>query len=805
MKKLLLTLLLLGFIQPVFAAGTWFVRTDGSDTICSGAADAAVGSLSGTGQACAKKTLFGLVQHTYSSGGGGQVTGTNVIAGGDTVVIGDPGATPGQFEIGYDSAAGLTPSLCSASFAGECYLWSLPSGPDSSHKTTIAGRQYNTGCTTQTQIWGTNAVNSIWRNTLNSNLAFNCLEFTDHSNCRSNGPINTCSEGAYPRGPFGKYGLLFYHVTNLDLTHVSIHGMSRDGMSIPEATGTFNFSYVDIIANSWAGLEQDYVFGGPSPTQWTATINVDHSRINWNGCNEKYPLVAALDSINNISTGSCSEQNEAVYSDGWGGGTSNVNGNYNISDTEFMHNTQDGFDTRDNQAGMGATTLSRVRAEGNAGQQLKVSSLTTRVENSVIIGNCGYFAGLSITNPGSGSATFNSCRAGGGPVFTFSFSAGSSYKFYNDIITSNGDESILFEGNNCTGDSFQVKNSIILGGLDIPGGDQSDFIFNFAQGTNCAALPMLEDYNTVFNMKTGAASISGSHSRYIDPQLAGESTLKMQTYPGYQGTTGLTQVALTASSPARFGVTGVNSADETLTFSSYGTSDFFHIVRPSSWDAGPLQFASCGADSTFCQQATDCCTGSCNSNRCGVATCSVDGVSCSVNGDCCNGVCSSGVCGLPSCTSNGGSCSINSNCCSSICQTGQCVAIACTNDQSSCSSNGQCCNGLCSSSICGFPNGTACSTSSQCINNNCNSNICANNNGGSCSTGTDCVSGTCSGGTCVTACTTNGNSCSIDGTCCSGNCCSGSCTASACPVIGAPSTTNLKIQACKIKGNLKLR
>ena len=105
--------------------------------------------------------------------------------------------------------------------------------------------------------------------------------------------------------------------------------------------------------------------------------------------------------------------------------------------------------------------LRRVIAEGNAGNQIKTNGPVT-IENSIIVGNCGFFAGQSFTHAVdhcrvAGNAVSPTLRPGNGAVLT------------NNTLTSEGDCALLAEcEGSCTGsERVQLRNSLIQGHPDL--------------------------------------------------------------------------------------------------------------------------------------------------------------------------------------------------------------------------------------------------------------------------------------------------------------------------------------------------
>jgi hypothetical protein len=321
------------------------------------------------------------------------------------------------------------------------------------------------------------------------------------------------------------------------------------------------------------------------------------TRIEWNGCGERYPLQAALGASSNAHH--CWEQQQGGYGDGFGGGDGNP-GNWTITDSSFSWNSSDGLDLAH---GNGNSTVKFIRskAEGNNGQGFK-STGTFYMENSIIAGNCNFFHGAAFTslkdNTGA-SVEMNYCRAAGTPIsINFPLTSNRGY-ITNSTIMSIGDVVFSLAGAGCTGSpQLTIRNSIIYGGYDwgyehnVGSADELTALYWY-EGT-CTAAAFDFDYSIVYLTASSNSGCEGANSLCgSDPLFFG--TIKQG--PGiasgyYTGTDYAAQLYLQSGSPAR------DAAYESATL--IGTSnDFNNYSRGGSWDIGALEYGSYPAsDST---------------------------------------------------------------------------------------------------------------------------------------------------------------------------------------------------------------
>lgn len=610
MRYLLLILL---FISTPVWATVFYVRDDGGTTTqCTGQADAAYDG-SGSGEACA------YIHPAWAIGGPG-TSGT--LAAGDTLIIdNDSHTSPGtraKYQIGYGMP---NTSGCSTSYPYDCQLDQIPNGVDSSNKTKIYGKGYGS-CDTLTvnqvaQLWGRERVYNVLN--IGSNVDIQCLEVTDHSGCIENGPSDgtlaggdpvKCERGTYPYGEWSPTGInAAADSTDISMRNVFIHGLATRGFFAQRA-GNVDMVNVSIVGNGFVGWDSD----AAGDDGYTGTVNFSDSlgyasgraSISWSGCGEVYPIT-----VTNLNTSTdkhhCWSQSQGGFGDGIGLGDGTV-GIWNFTGAIVGWNSSDGIDLLHGN-GTGTIKVLRSKSEGNAGQALKTSVATTYVENSFIIGNCGfhYLQTFTSTKDSSGASVgFDTCRANGDTIAFNHSVAGQKLYISNSTILSNGDSAIYTGGSNCDGTSkMYLYNSIVRGGRQFNddtayngagGNDTSDLYYaggSDGNGTgSCGSLALTNDYNIIYGTKNIASDTdctTPAHNQCnVDPLFTGTIKQGPDSSPGYYQTPDYSdQLYISVSSPA----IGANTADETITLT--GTSnDYNDYSRGSVWDVGAYEYGT---------------------------------------------------------------------------------------------------------------------------------------------------------------------------------------------------------------------
>jgi hypothetical protein len=466
----------------------YYVRPDGGNAEqCTGLVDAPYPG-NGTGQPCAWNHPFQALPPD----------GTPRIAGGDTLLI-----AAGEYQMGYRA---LGAESCDATGSFDCLMSPVPSGPTPDRPTRILGAGWDAGCPTPPQLWGTGRPWFIVNLTDASNVEVACLEITDHSSCVEDhtGGL-ACERDAPPYGDWASFGLYAEDSAHVHLWNLDIHGLAAGGVHAGRLTD-WTVENVRIAGNGSVGWDGDlWDDNGDSDA---GTMRFQHWVVEWNGCGETYP---------GREPEGCWGQEAGGYGDGVG--TGETGGDWIIEDSAFLHNTSDGLDLLYHTLG-GSVTLTRVHAEGNAGNQIKVAGQTT-ITNSLLIGNCAFFENQPFTY------WVDHCRALGNTL-EVAYTGGEQISVTNSTFYGQGDGLMGAgprEGFACQGtESLRARNNIFFGDADYF--DPSDITFLFYQ-EGCANLRLDSDFNIAFNVKNidcgqdGEYTQSGSHDLCQDPQLTG--------------------------------------------------------------------------------------------------------------------------------------------------------------------------------------------------------------------------------------------------------------------------------------------
>jgi hypothetical protein len=465
---------------------TYYVRPDGgSPDQCTGQMDAAYPG-SGTGQPCAW-------DHPFRALPPGEPPR---LVGGDTLVIG-----MGSYRMGLGAPGAES---CDADAAWECHMSPVPSGSDPLHPTRILGAGWESGCANSPELWGAERANWVLDLTGTSDAEIACLEITDHSECvEAHSGDLACERDQPPFGDWAPTGVYAADSANVWLHDLNIHGLAASGVWAGRLTD-WTVENVRVAGNGWVGWDGDLYEDSSN----SGTLTFRHWLVEWNGCGETYP---------GLEPAGCWGQDAGGYGDGVG--TADTGGDWIIEDSAFLHNTSDGLDLLYHSLG-GSVVLERVRAEGNAGNQVKVTGQLT-VSNSVLVGNCAFFEGQPFTY------WVDHCRALGSTLVV-DFTGGEQINILNTSFYGQGDGLVgggPREGFACDGtETLVVRNSLFHGDTDYF--DDSDITFLFYQ-EECGSLRMDSDYNIVYqakNLTCGQSEdyvISGPHDLCQDPLLMG--------------------------------------------------------------------------------------------------------------------------------------------------------------------------------------------------------------------------------------------------------------------------------------------
>jgi hypothetical protein len=382
---------------------TYYVRTDGgSPDLCTGLVNSPFPG-SGDSQPCAWDHPFRALPPS----------GAARIIGGDTVIIG-----PGSYRMGFGSPGAEN---CSSDSSWDCALTAIPSGPNTSNPTRILGAGWDSGCSSPPELWGTERANWIVNLTQSQNVEISCLEITDHSGCVEGhaDPAFRCQRDSYPYGDWAAVGLYAEDSSNVVLKNLNIHGLAHTGIWAGRLSN-WTLEKVRLVANGLVGWDGDI---GENVSSNSGILTFRQWTVAWNGCAETYP---------GRQPAACWNQEAGGYGDGIGTGT--TGGHWIIEDSVIQYNTQDGLDLLYAREPGSQIDIRRTLARGNAGNQIKTSGPVT-IENSIIVGNCGFFEGKPFTY--HSDTEFDHCRAGG-DALVFNPRPGEAVQVINSTITGQG-------------------------------------------------------------------------------------------------------------------------------------------------------------------------------------------------------------------------------------------------------------------------------------------------------------------------------------------------------------------------------
>ena len=423
------------FASAGASATTWYVRADGgTPEQCTGRSDAAYPG-SGSNQACAWRHPFDALPPV----------GAARIAGGDTLMIG-----PGSYKMGYNPPA-TDPyyPVCQGGNSYDCVMQAIPSGPSPSQPTRIIG-QGGPSCAAPPELWGTQAAYTIFDLEGRSNIQIGCLELTDHAQCIRNSGGDAasvrCENDFYPPNQdWAWQGITASDSANVTLTDLDIHGFGMWGVRAARLTD-WTLQRVRINGNGWAGWEGDRNNDNAGGSSNSGTIAFIDAEIAWNGCAEGYP---------NLGNHVCWGQEQGGYGDGLGAGK--TGGHWVFEGGHIHHNASDGLDLL-YADGTGSVKVSGLRAEANAGNQVKASGAVT-IENSVLVGNCAAM-------DGTGLYQSELCRAMGNTVSLQPLGS-SQVSINHNTITGEGD-CLVVSHLGSSASRIELRNNALIGAASWP-------------------------------------------------------------------------------------------------------------------------------------------------------------------------------------------------------------------------------------------------------------------------------------------------------------------------------------------------
>ncbi len=529
---------------------TWFIRQDGGDRKqCTGKVDAAYRG-KGSMQPCAFKHPYYLFTNDEYN------NKAWVVEGGDTVIV-----RGGPYRMGYK---GPNPKDYWGSCPGDPYSCSMPPLPSGSsgHPTRLLGENYQS-CNKKTQLFGGYALGAIINLQGSKNVDVECLELTDHAQCTRTGAGFPAAEGCrsdYPMSDYAGAGIVTDAGTaGVVLKNLDIHGLTSRGI-IGAIGGEVTTDHVRIAFNGMAGW--DFDDGRSTKSAPGAMVHASYLTVEWNGCNEEYPITHAIPAF------SCFDQDSGGYGDGVG--TPGTPLNFTCDHCTFRYNTQDGLDLL--HVGGSLISVTNSEAYGNMGQQWKMGAMRSVLfQNNVTVHNCRRMsAAMSGAPEGYHRYLGLFCRAAGDGIGLMVNDDG-TYVFQNNSFAGYGATSYDIScSGHCTKANITFQNNLHVGYKDPVGGKLPAVFYTADVPRNPFAA---RDHNIYYNMRSCP---SGWTEHCVDPKIA--------NMPAWNGEASLDGInfRLTSGSPAR----GAGVAVQGL------MKDFDGVQRPgnSADDIGAFQY-----------------------------------------------------------------------------------------------------------------------------------------------------------------------------------------------------------------------
>jgi len=469
-------------------AATYHVRIDGGTaTQCDGKSDAPYPG-SGTNQACAWSHPFWALDGS----------GNWKMSGGDTLLI-----HSGSYRMGFGAP---NTGWCDAEGAFECHLPPLPSGPDAAHPTRILGAGWDQGCGSPPELWGAERPWHILSLAGASHAVVGCLEITDHSGCVEShaDPSVRCERDTPPFGDWAAAGIYAADASDVVLSHLNIHGLAWAGIHAGRLSN-WTVEHVRIAGNGWVGWDGDI---GDSAS--AGNLIFRNWVVEWNGCAESYP---------GETPNGCWSQTAGGYGDGMG--LAETGGNWLIEDSIFRYNTSDGLDMLYVRLDPSNIDIKRTQAYGNAGNQIKTNG-PTHIENSLMVGNCGFFDGKDFTYQ------VDNCRAAGNAL-SLDFRNGNLVSVINSTLVGHGDCLCLVVcgSGDCDGSETLIAQNNVFVGYPEFGTSSEQSCYIWYEPTVFGNIST--DYNVVFNTKMGNVGLA-THDLNQNPLFVNGT---LETFDGH--------------------------------------------------------------------------------------------------------------------------------------------------------------------------------------------------------------------------------------------------------------------------------
>jgi hypothetical protein len=456
-----------------------------------------------------------------------------VIAGGDTVII-SSNTSASSYRIGWNNntscGTGVGPyyGLCGDPY--NSFPPPIPSGT-ASQPTQILGANYQ-ACTTATAKTFINpGYGSVYAFNLSGSAFVNleCLDMSDHAECSKVGGTkypSGCNTSA-PLDDYADAALLTTNTTsNITMQDLNIHGFTKYGLFGPIG-GLITMTRVRVAYNGFAGWMFDD--GNATPDATGSVINASYVTMEWNGCNEEYPIVDTYPAI------SCYDDVSGGFGDAWSAQGSGSGGQISqlsmtCSHCIIDHNTKDGFGM--NHIIFNSLIITDSSAYDNDGTQWKWGendNSTVVFTNNLALSGCN-----RMSQPITGApTTYNTylsdfCRAqdlitidtGGGTATTLF--ANNTIVGYNPTAIDISD-CLSTTQPTCAGQRMTFSNNIMLGYSDpFYNNGTTPGAYYPSSGT---AFTVIRNNNDYYNMRDdGCPSTGFAGEICTDPQFVAEPT-----------------------------------------------------------------------------------------------------------------------------------------------------------------------------------------------------------------------------------------------------------------------------------------
>jgi hypothetical protein len=205
----------------------------------------------------------------------------------------------------------------------------------------------------------------------------------------------------------------------------------------------------------------DFDDGKSTPYGPGAAWNFLYSTIEWNGCNQEYPVTHANPAI------ACFGQSNGGYGDGVGTPAGTGSGmSVTVDHSTFRYNTQDGLDLLHMDAGNNVLNITNSFAQGNNGASFKWGQnfQTVKFVNNIVLDNCARMSAPMAGTPDTYNKHLGDfCRAL--DALLMNFLQGGNTLFANNTIVNYAPSTvdIACSDSSCSNSTLAFKNNILYG------------------------------------------------------------------------------------------------------------------------------------------------------------------------------------------------------------------------------------------------------------------------------------------------------------------------------------------------------